>query len=148
MGKKTRVPGVNTRPEKGKKQRQEIATRALLLGATWDKYAGLLIREQRGEAGGLPTVWAEYFDVNGVPVGPVEASKRIKEAEKRYRLGRHAQPLRPSFSKSIINDAIRRQREKSNEFHKMSTHASDALRYAIDNGSMDTIKFVNLRGNT
>lgn len=107
----------------------------------------MLIREQRGEAGGFPTHWTEYFDVNGVPVGPVEASKRIKDAEKRYRLGRHAQPVRQSFSKSIINDALQKQYAKSKEFQDAISHQADALRYAIDTEVMDTIKFGNLRGN-
>lgn len=81
MGKRNKPPGI---PKEGrKKQRQEIETRALLLGAVYDKATSMLVKTDTGEHGGVPTNWTTYFDVMGRELSIKEAKRRIAEADKR-----------------------------------------------------------------
>lgn len=81
MGKRNKPPGI---PKEGrKKQRQEIETRALLLGAVYDKATSMLIKTEIGEHGGVATNWTTYYDVMGRELPLKEAKRRIREADTR-----------------------------------------------------------------
>lgn len=142
MGKRARIPGVSRGT--AKKQAEEIATRALLLGAEWDKTTSMLVRTTHSSNGPgmIPSYWEEFFDVNGNPLTQKEASARRKRANQKFK-SRHGRLITPknnyraSFSKSttpgLFNSKITEQFIKSNLFtQKAADDMADALQYTVD----------------
>lgn len=87
MGKRSKIPGL---PKEGaKRQREQIATRALLLGGRYDKATSMIIVETTTDNGPglLPSWWHEYYDVEGRQLSQKEGRERQKQAQRRYRGG-------------------------------------------------------------
>lgn len=149
----------------GKRQRQEIETRAMLLDAVWDKHASLFVKYEERVAGGMATHWTTFFDINGNELPYGEGEKRIKAAKKRYQ----TPPLARGFGKSVFASKVWQEKlKKQGEFYKsafmnqmpppedphiaatatsikimeaqgrtrINDDAADALRYAVDSEIM------------
>lgn len=96
-----------------KRQREQIATRALLLGGRYDKTTSMIIVETTTDNGPglLPSWWQEYYDVEGRQLSQREGRERQKQAARRYRGGSRfvptvgqkldTQKYRDMFSKSF-----------------------------------------------
>lgn len=148
MGKRARIPGVSRGG--GKRQAEEIATRALLLGAKWDKATSMLVKTTHSSNGPgmIPSYWEEFFDVNGNPLTQREASDRRKRANQKFK-GRHGQLVtkknnyRASFSKSFWSEALKQQFAKSKAMDDISDHMADSMRYMVDSAVFsDTMKIM------
>lgn len=152
MGKRARIPGVSRGT--AKKQAEEIATRALLLGAKWDKTTSMLVRTTHSSNGPgmIPSYWEEFFDVNGNPLTQKEASARRKRANQKIK-GRHGQIITPknnyraSFSKWIISNKQAMDFQKSSvqrrQVEDVNDHMADSMRYMVDSMALrDTMKIM------
>lgn len=51
--------------EQARQRQERIQAIGMLLDANWSQSRGVFVKVVRGEAGGLPVHWEEYYDEKG-----------------------------------------------------------------------------------